>query len=206
VPPSDFATADGATHRVLAVGRLVEKKGFAALIDACALCAAELPDFRCDIAGDGPLRAALQARADAAGLRDVVTLTGALASAEIVARMAQAALLIAPSIEAADGDRDGLPNVILEAMACGLPVIATTASAAGEAVVDGVHGRLLPPADPRALAAAILASLRDARWRCEAGRNAREKVCRDFDISLNVDDLLQRFHMAIANTSRDRRP
>src|SRR5262249_49707508 len=104
---------------ILAVGRLVQKKGFADLVEACALLAGRDRPFRCRIIGDGPLQADLQAQIERLGLQGWVELAGPLPQGEVIREMHGVAVLAAPCIVAPDGDRDGLPNVIQEALALG---------------------------------------------------------------------------------------
>lgn len=139
--------------RILAAGRLVPAKGFDTLIDALALL--DVP-FEADIHGDGPLQRELQARIDAAGLSGRVRLRG---YADLAPAMAQADLFILSS------RREGFGNVIVEAMAAGLPVLATRTPGPEALIEDGLTGWLVPPEDPQALAAAI------ARLAADPGRD-----------------------------------
>lgn len=166
---------------VLHVGRLVEKKGTAALLDAFAAVRARHPAARLVVIGDGPLRSRLERRAE--GLGDGVRFLGAQ-SPETVARWMQRAWLIAaPSVTAPDGDAEGLPTVLVEAAASGLPAVATRHSGNAEIVDDGVTGRLVPEGDPRALAEAIIVSLGRKALRTEQARAARVRAERSFDLA-----------------------
>ena len=138
------------------MGRLVEKKGFADAIDAVARLRGEGRDVRLDILGDGPLRADLERRAG-----EGVRLLGAASSDAVLAALHAADIALAPSVTAADGDQDGPVNTLKEAMATGLPVVATRHGGIPELVEDGVSGLLVPERDPEALARAI-ARLMDA--------------------------------------------
>ena len=142
----------GEPLELLAVGRLVEKKGLEALLEAVA--GLEVP-FRLRIVGDGPLRGALERSIADAGLHDRVTLDGTLTHRELPDAYAGANVVVVPSIQDAGGDRDGLPNVVLEAMASARPVVASEVAAIPAAVRDGDTGLLVPPGDPRALRAAL---------------------------------------------------
>jgi colanic acid/amylovoran biosynthesis glycosyltransferase len=135
---------------VVAVGRLVEKKGFADLLDAIA----HLQDARLVIVGDGPLRGDLEARRERLGLQERVELAGALPPSEVREWLERADVLAMPCVVAADGDRDSMPVVVKEALAMEVPVVATDEVGLPELVQDG-WGRLVPPHDPPALAAAI---------------------------------------------------
>lgn len=140
---------------VLCVARLVDKKGIDVLVDAAALLSATRPGLHVDIVGDGPLRAELALQVDRLGLGQVVRLHGALRSDEVTECYRRAAMLVMPCRVAASGDRDGMPTVILEAMAMGLPVVSTDTVGIGETVRHLETGMLVPPDDPAALAASI---------------------------------------------------
>ncbi len=154
VPPYAFAEP-GSRPLILCVARLVAKKGLDDLIAACALLAAQGRRFVCRIVGAGPLHAALAADIAARGLGDSVSLLGAMAHDRLVELFRAADLFaLAPRI-AADGDRDGIPNVFAEAMATGVPVVASDVSGIPEMVAHERTGLLVPPNDPAALAAAM---------------------------------------------------
>ncbi|MEY2690122.1 MAG: hypothetical protein RL375_4322 [Pseudomonadota bacterium] len=171
---------------VLAVGRLVEKKGFADLIDACALMQDLGQPWRCQIVGGGPLHGDLQARIDALGLGQRVELLGAQSPARVADLMRRAAVLAAPCIVSPDGDRDGLPTVLLEAMALGCPVVATDVTGIPELVLDGSTGRLLPQHRPVALAQALSSLLAQPQQAQRLARGARAWMESNFDIHRNT--------------------
>jgi colanic acid/amylovoran biosynthesis glycosyltransferase len=174
--------APGETLELLSVGRMVEKKGFAIALDAVARARAELPELRYSIVGDGPLSSQLSARVDALGLSDTVKLHGALASEALRPLMARAHALLVPSLTASDGDMEGLPVVIMEAMALGLPVIASHHSGIPELVRDGETGRTVPEGDAPALASAIVEWAREPqRWQ-ETTQRARAAIESEFDV------------------------
>ncbi len=186
LPPSG-----GRTLRLLAVGRLVEKKGFAVLVDAVSRLRRPF-DLR--IVGDGPERAALEAQAVQAGVRDRIVFCGSRTHAELPAEYAAADVVVVPSIADRTGDRDGLPNVVLEAMASARPVVAANLAAIPSAVRDGETGLLVPPGDASALSAAV-DQLSASPTRLERyGRAGRCRVERDFDL----DDCARRFCGALA--------
>ena len=141
--------------RVCAVGRLVPKKGFADLIEAVRILVSSGVDVEVELAGDGDDRERLIAQIDRLGLTDRIRLLGPLTQAEVRDLLERSDVFAAPCIEASDGNIDGLPTVILEAMACGTPVVATAVSGLPEVVRDGVTGLLLPPGDPTELAVAL---------------------------------------------------
>lgn len=174
---------------ILAVGRLVEKKGFAQLIEACALLAQRGLDFRCEIVGAGEQRARLASLIADLRLEERVALVGPKPQDALLADYQRAALFALPCIVARDGNRDGLPTVLLEAMACGLPVVATTVTGNPEIVDHGIDGLLTPPEDVPALADALALLLHDDALRRTLGANARRKVEQCFDLRRNVGQL-----------------
>ncbi|HET6694179.1 MAG TPA: glycosyltransferase, partial [Pedococcus sp.] len=129
--------------RVVGVGRLVEKKGFDRLLDALALMVRDGRTVRLDLVGAGPEEEALRARTAALGLTGVVTFHGPLPQGRALALIKGAAALAAPCVVGADGNRDGLPTVVLEGLALGTPVVATPVTGIPEAVVDGRTGLLV---------------------------------------------------------------
>jgi glycosyltransferase involved in cell wall biosynthesis len=171
---------------ILSVGRLREKKGLDILIDACALLRDQGQAFVCQIVGYGEEQARLQARIDGLGLQNQVTMLGKLAREQVITCYAQAAVYVQPSRIAADGDRDGIPNVLLEAMAMALPVVATRVSGIPELVRDGHNGLLVEPDAPAALAGAISSMLLSPVLGQALGRAARDTVTRGFDNDVNL--------------------
>jgi glycosyltransferase involved in cell wall biosynthesis len=151
----------GSVPRLLSVGRLVPKKGHDDLIEACAILRDAGYKFRCTIVGGGPLKAELASLIARLRLGNVVSLEGPMTHAELVGLYGQADLFaLAPRITE-DGDRDGIPNVIAEAMAIGLPVVSTDVSGIPELVRHERTGLLVPPNDSRALADAIARMIRN---------------------------------------------
>jgi len=171
---------------ILSVGRLREKKGLDTLIDACRVLRDRGQAFRCEIVGYGEEHDRLQARIARQGLTGAVCLVGKLPREQVIESYARAAVYVQPSRIAADGDRDGIPNVLLEAMAMGLPVVASNVSGIPELVGGGHNGLLVEPDDPLALADAITRLLREPRLCAELGPNARETVTEAFDNDHNV--------------------
>lgn len=178
---------------LLAVGQLKEKKGFHFLLEACRLLVDRGYRLACHIVGEGPQRGALEAQIARLELGDVVTLCGALPHTAVIDKYEQAALFVLPAIVDAEGGRDGIPNVILEAMAVGLPVVSTRHSGIPEAVAENVTGLLVPPADTEALAAALARLLDAPEARHQMGENGRQRVREKFDLERNVKRLLAEF-------------
>lgn len=177
------------TPLLLAAGRLVEKKGFDTLIDACAGLRQRDVRFRCRICGAGPLERPLRARIAAAGLQEVVELPGWIPSSEIATQLRQAAVFAMPSRVGDRGDRDGIPNVVLEAMAAGVPVVATRVSGIPEAVIDGETGLLVAPDAPADLANALHRLLADAQLRARFGAAARARAAEEFSLQISSERL-----------------
>jgi glycosyltransferase involved in cell wall biosynthesis len=166
---------------VLCVARLIPKKGVDVLIEACALLADELPGLRAEIVGDGPLAGELLELARKRGIEDRVDFLGALASDEVDAALRRSSLVALPCRIAADGDRDGIPTVLLEAMARGIPVVSTRIGGIPEVVRDRATGLLVDPDSPRELAGAI-SSLAGDRSRAESlGAGGRSLIRERFD-------------------------
>jgi colanic acid/amylovoran biosynthesis glycosyltransferase len=164
---------------ILAVGRLVEKKGFRYLVDACRELAARGVDFACTIVGGGEEEDDLRARVRDAGLQDLVALTGPLPQSEVKERMRRAAAVAVPCVVGADANQDGLPTVLLEAMALGTPTVSTDVTGIPEVLVDGATGLMVPQRDPVALADALQRLLggptTGSRWRNGRGRGSRRR-------------------------------
>ncbi len=175
--------------RVVAVGRLVAKKGFADLVEASRLLSERGLDHQMRICGDGPLRAELERAIHAAGLDAYVRLLGALDHEAVRDEIERATVLALPAVIAADGDRDSMPLVLKEAMSLEVPVVGTRVAGLPEAI-DEHCGRLVAPHDPAALAAALseLLSL-DAEAVGEIGRRGRARVLGEF----RIDRLTARF-------------
>lgn len=174
---------------VLGVARLVEKKGLDDLVRACARLKADGRRFRCAIVGKGPKEGALRRLVGELGVGDVVELAGPVPRERLLELYRRAAVVAAPCVVASDGNRDGLPTVLVEAMALGVPVVATDVTGIPELVEDGRTGIVVPQRSPEALAAAIARVLDDrgtARALAEAGRRRIET---DFDLHANVAQL-----------------
>ena len=184
VPPGPPAADRDGT--VLAVGRLVPKKGFDDLVRACAALRRTGTEVRVTLLGDGPERATLTGLAAELGVADLVHLAGAADAARVAAAMRRAAVLAVPCVITPDGDRDALPTVVIEAMAHGLPVVATDVNGLPEMVEDGVSGCVVPQRDPDAFAAATAALLADPARRDAYAVAARARADRLFDLRRNV--------------------
>ena len=189
-------------RRIVAVGRLVEKKGFADLIDACALLSRKGCSFSCRIIGNGPLEANFSAQIARLGLEARVVLIGPRPQREVIEEMQSAAALAAPCIVCQDGDRDGLPNVIQEALALGTPVISTDVTGIPEIVRHGETGLLVPQHDPPALAAALERLLSDTALRVDLATHARRFMEAEFNIHRNTARRRALFQSAVAGQTQ----
>lgn len=179
--------------RLLAVGRCVAKKGFEHLVQACALLRQQGRNVRLTIAGDGPLRCGLERQARSLGLADQVEFPGFVDQERLKERYLQSDMLVVPSVVAPSGDRDGIPNVIMEAYAHGLPVVATDVSGIGELVREDETGKLVEPQSPQALARAI-EELASDRKRALALTAAGSELTREmFDPETNTRRLMELF-------------
>jgi glycosyltransferase involved in cell wall biosynthesis len=166
--------------RVLAVGRLTEKKAPHLTIRAFAVAARTAPGARLDMVGDGPLRPLCDAEIAAHGLGDRVALHGSLPHAEVAALMRRAAVFAQHSLTAPNGDAEGLPGAVVEAMACGLPVVATRHSGIPEAVVEGETGLLVGEGDVEGMGAALGALLADPARAAAMGAAGRARALERF--------------------------
>ena len=175
------------------MANLIPEKGVHLLIDAFSRVA--VPEARLRIVGDGPERARLERAVRGHGLAGSVELAGALTHDELPGVYASADVVVAPSIADAGGDRDGLPNVVLEAMASGLPVVGGDVGALATALGGGA-GALVPPGDDVRLADALEALAADAALRARLGRAARARVERDFDLRRCTERLVERLEAA----------
>ncbi len=175
---------------ILSVGRLIEKKGHRHLLDACwEIYSRGITDFVCEIIGDGPLEKELEEQILKLGLSDKVCLTGSLPSDGVLQAVKEADLFILPCVVAKDGDMDGIPVSLMEAMALGKPVISTHISGIPELVRDGC-GILIPAGDYSALADAIEEVYRmDRQKRNELGEKGREIIESEFNIKKEVEKL-----------------
>src|SRR5438874_7219139 len=174
---------------IIAVGRLIAKKGFADLIRACGLLAESGKSFQCEIIGEGPLENELRAQIDQLNLQDRVALSGAKPQREVRQRLAAASVFVLPSVVDAHGGMDNLPTVIMEAMATGLPVISTDIGGIPEMVVQNETGFLVRPGDAVTLAGAIEKVINDRSLAQKLGEAGYERAQELFSIEKNVRDL-----------------
>jgi colanic acid/amylovoran biosynthesis glycosyltransferase len=180
---------------ILSVGTLHEVKGQGYLVEACRLLVESGADVACTLVGDGPDRAALVEQISASGLDGRVTIAGRRTRAEVAELLSRAHVLVSPSVPTAEGKREGIPVVLMEAMASGVPVVASGISGIPELVEEGRTGLLVPPRDPPALASALRRLHADPALRDELARAGRETVEREFDVRKNAGELVRRFRV-----------
>ncbi len=188
---------------ILSVGRLVEKKGFSDLIAACRLLKQRKVKFTCELVGTGILSQTLKEQIRNCGVGDRVKMIGPLTQ-EVLRRHYERAMVFAlPCIEATDGDRDILPNVVKEAMAVGVPVVTTRLDGIEELIEDGVSGLLVTPGNVPALAAKLEFLLSDFKLRQKLATQGRKVIEERFDRRSNVAQLKMLLVAAMQNPAVD---
>lgn len=204
VLPADLPfTAEGREPAyIVGVGRLDPIKGFIHLVKACALLQERGIDFRCDIIGDGPLRDELQQAINQAGLSERVRLTGALPQQDVRQRINRATMFVLPSVLLADGNADGIPVALMEAMACGATAISTRVSGIPELIHHEENGLLVTPGQATELADAMARLLADAPLRTRLAQAARNTIIHDFDADIEAAKLLGRIQAVQPDTGR----
>ncbi|HKR66195.1 MAG TPA: glycosyltransferase [Thermoanaerobaculia bacterium] len=176
-------------RKLLCVAAHRPYKGLPYLIEACALLRDEGLRVECDLVGHGPMHDELAEFIRRRGVEDIVRLAGPKPQEEVTRMMSEAALFVLPSIVAADGQMEGIPVALMEAMASGRAVVSTAISGIPELVENGVSGVLVPPEDARALANAIRELLEDHDRARSMGERGREKVRAEFTLSTCVREL-----------------
>jgi glycosyltransferase involved in cell wall biosynthesis len=185
---------------IACVAGLRDYKGHRWLVEACALLRARGVAFRCVLVGDGPERRAIEARIAAAGLADAVELLGNQPSDRTREVIEAADVVVLPSVVTKSGMMDGIPVALMEAMACGVPVISTRVSGIPELVQDGRTGLLVPPKDARALADALERLHRDPDLARRLAERGREHVLERFNLVRNARALRDRLASALEVT------
>jgi colanic acid/amylovoran biosynthesis glycosyltransferase len=202
-PQADKPRRLNAPLRVISIAALKPYKGVPYLVRACGLLISEGIDLRCDIIGLGPMRGAIRRAIVKEGLHGRVRLRGALPQHVVADEIRRSDLFVLPSIVAADGQMEGIPVALMEAMAAGKPVIATAISGIPELVEDQRSGFLVDPANPRQLADAMHRLLTDGELREKFAREGCEKVRREFDLRACVTLLLDAFDRYALTDARD---
>lgn len=190
---------------IVCVGTLHEVKGQAHLVRACARLATSGIGFVCHLVGEGPDRPMLEREIAAAGLQGRVVLDGMMDRDALALLLADADVLVTPSVPTAEGKREGIPVVLMEAMSTGLPVVASRLSGIPELVEDGVSGLLVAPGDDAALADALARLERDPSLRRELAARGRQTVVAEFDIRRNARLLAERIEQVPRGNAARRR-
>ncbi len=197
--PGASATAGGnGRPTVLCVGTLHEVKGQTHLVDACHHLVERGLDVECHLVGDGPDQAMLARQAQRLGIADRVVFRGRMTQEQVRGAMRAADVVATPSVPSRDGRREGIPVVLMEAMATARPVVASRLSGIPELVEHEVSGLLVEPGDARGLADSIERLLRDPSLRDRLGVAARAKVEREFDLRGTAQQLARRFRAVAA--------
>ncbi|MGH1393332.1 MAG: glycosyltransferase [Trichormus sp.] len=178
---------------IISVSRLIEKKGLSVLIDACAILQQRNYQFQCQIVGTGGLESTLHQQIQDLGLQSCVQIVGARPQSEVFQLVQQAAVFAAPYVIGKDGNRDGLPTVLLEAMALGTPCVSTVVTGIPEVVRDGETGLIVGQYDAEELANALGQLLKDEALRVRLSTQARRLIESEFDICLNTGMLRELF-------------
>jgi glycosyltransferase involved in cell wall biosynthesis len=184
--------------RIVCVGTLHEVKGQRVLVEACRLLRNEGVELECRLVGAGEDASELARLIGDLGLDHAIRMDGAVTRPQLVELLREVDVLAAPSVPTARGKREGIPVVLMEAMAAGVPVVASNVSGIPELVEDGSTGLLVPPGDARALADALRRVHDEPELALRLAARAREKVERDFDLETSAAALVERFHAAVA--------
>lgn len=202
VPLPEISMPDGPLRkgrvRLLQACRFIPKKGLDISLKALSILVAQGMDVTLDLAGDGPERGALETMARELNLEDRINFLGFLPNQELLARLPDYSLFVHPSRVTASGDREGIPNSMLEAMAYGLPVVATGHSGIPEAISHGVEGLLVKQDDPAGLAQAISTVLEDETFYRRMSTAARTRIEQDFSSRRAIAELHAAYQDAIA--------
>lgn len=197
--PPDGESASNRLYRILSSGRLVEKKGFAYLIEACRILADRGERFECVVGGSGELESELRAQVARLNLGSIVTVTGkALQQERIIEFMHGGDVYVLPCVWAADNDVDGLPQMLMEAMACGLPAISTRLVGIPDLIRDGETGLLVEANDAKGLADAIARLMHDRELAHRLALSGRRWVDEKFNLKNCLNPLIERFRQKLA--------
>ena len=185
------------------LGRLVEKKGFDTLLQAAGIMARKGVEFRIEIAGNGPLENELKELAEREGISERITFLGPMANDRVPEWLSRLDLFVLACRIDSNGDMDGIPVALMEAMAAGVPVVSTSVSAIPELVIGGTTGLLAPPASPDAIADAAARLLEDEelRSRCIAG--ARRMVAGEFSEQENAKKISELFKSILQDNAHE---
>ncbi len=201
--PKDLSYDNGQPFKIRSSGRLVEKKGFEDLIDACKILLDKEINIQCAIIGSGPLANELQQRVATLGLQKYIDIPGRnISHEEMNDFLHEGDIYCLPCVWASDNDADGLPAVLMEAMASGLPVISTNLVGIPDLISDGVNGLLVSPRDASSLATAIERLYEDYELAKKLAAAGIETVQKRFDLATCVDPLIHEFQKILQKSSR----
>ncbi|RMD90703.1 MAG: colanic acid biosynthesis glycosyltransferase WcaL [Calditrichaeota bacterium] len=176
-------------YTILSAGNLVPKKGFPVLLEACAELRKVMNNWHLIIVGNGPLRGELEMKISRLQLNDKVELMGKVPHADLNVFYNMCDVFVLACIVTEDGDRDGIPNVLIEAMAAGKPVISTNVAGIPELIIDGETGLLVPQKDPQALAEALYSLFLNEKLARKLAKKGREHVLNNFNINYTAEKL-----------------
>jgi glycosyltransferase involved in cell wall biosynthesis len=191
--PVSVTTTPEKVPLIVAVSRLVEKKGLLYLVLACRALKDQGYNFTCRIVGEGPQRPLLEQTIRQQALTESVELVGAATHEHVIKMYQQATIVSLPCIIATNGDRDGIPNALMEALYMQIPVVSTPVSGISELVSEEKNGLLVPPQDTYALAAALARLLDDSSLRSRLGQAGRRTIIERFDLVKNAQCLIDLF-------------
>ena len=197
-PRPEIDTGGDRPYRIVSSGRLVEKKGFSYLVRACRILSDRGEIFECIIGGSGELEAELKSQVVELGLENKVSITGkTLVQEKIIEFMHDGDVYVLPCVWAADDDVDGLPQMLMEAMACGLPAISTRLVGIPDLISHEVTGLLVEPNDPEALANAISRLMRDRALGRRLAEFGRARVIEKFNLRNCLEPLIERYRQKL---------
>jgi colanic acid/amylovoran biosynthesis glycosyltransferase len=188
-----FTNRTAGPLKILCVARLEEVKGHTHLVEACRILRERGVTFECRLVGEGPLFKQIEMQIKQAGLGKEIQLVGPVSYQEVIKEMAQADVVVLQTAPTAQGDREGIPNVLKEAMACGLPVVACGVGGIPELVDHERTGLLVALKNPDALADALQRLYEDSALRTQLGRAGREKIVREFNLKISTTKRAQLF-------------
>ena len=197
ISPNQFSPPDprpaNSVPFIFFVSQLQERKGAPVLVEACRLLKERGVVFHCVLAGDGPEKPVVEHLVEQYDLIDCVTLPSAIFVEQVKTYLNQTDIFVLPCVVARNGDMDGIPVVLMEAMACEVAVVSTRVSGIPELIQDGESGLLVPEKDATALADGLQRLIEDKELRLQLGKNGREKVIREFDVDTSVAQLATLF-------------
>ncbi|MDJ0719809.1 MAG: glycosyltransferase [Prochloraceae cyanobacterium] len=197
---------DGELPLLLSVGRLCDKKGFPYLLQACQTLKQKGHQFRCKIVGYGPMKEELEQLIETLEIGDIVSLVGQLAQDEVIKLYAKADIFALPCKITDEGDRDGIPNVLIEAMAMEVPVVSTDISGISELIEHKVNGILIPEKNPKALADELEQLLLQPQLIQKLKKSSRNKILQQFSLEKNIKQIKDLLLGTLSNSKDKSQP